>query len=488
MEVVRIALPQKSLVRRSEFTYEIPTSYKAGMRVPGLIFASPELMRLAIEDKAIEQVANVAFLPGIVKASMAMPDIHRGYGFPIGGVAATAMDGVVSPGGVGFDISCGVRLLRSDLVASEHRGEFAALAGRLARDIPKGLGAGGRLRLDEGEIGRVLKNGAKWAVGAGYGWQTDLDSIEHGGCYEAADPDAVSQRAKERGRDQVGTIGSGNHFVEVQEVREIYSDGLASALGLFKGQLVIMIHSGSRGLGHQVCTDFLKEMAGISRRLAIDLPDQQLACAPVGSSLGARYLAAMQAAANFGLANRECLGHWVCEAFAAVMATRAESMGMSLVYDVSHNVAQIETHLVDGREQELCVQRKGATRAFGPGRPEIPEKYRGIGQPVMVPGDMGTNSYCLVGTEEAMRQSFGSTCHGAGRIMSRTQARKQMRGAELQRILGEQGIIVRAGNIRLLAEEAPYAYKDVMEVVDVCEGAGLSKKVAKMRPLIVIKG
>jgi tRNA-splicing ligase RtcB (3'-phosphate/5'-hydroxy nucleic acid ligase) len=477
------------LRRIGESVYEIPMSHRAGMRVPGLVFADQELILAAAKDKAIDQVINVAFLPGIVRASMAMPDIHWGYGFPIGGVAATAADdGVVSPGGVGFDISCGVRLLRTDIDGSDIKTRLPEIMQALSLNIPKGLGGGSKIKLAPGQIDEVLARGARWCVKHGYGRREDLDVIEQGGCYPGADPNLISFRAKERGLNQLGTVGSGNHFVEVQEVAEIFDKEAAAAMGLSVGRATIMIHTGSRGLGHQVCTDYLKNMGRASRDQGIELPDRQLACAYLSSSIGREYLAAMAGAANFGLANRQAIAHLARQSFESAFGQAAEQLGMDLVYDVSHNVAQIETHELDGKEIELCVHRKGATRAFGPGRAEVPEIYRKIGQPVMIPGDMGTASYVLVGTAEAMKISWGSTCHGAGRVMSRKAALKQSSGRELLSQLHAKGIVVEAGSIRGLPEEAPYAYKDVARVVDVCQRVGLSKKVARLRPLGVLKG
>lgn len=477
------------LEKIGECAYRIPISYKKGMRVPGIIFADEALLEQALDDKAVEQVANVAFLPGIVKASMAMPDIHWGYGFPIGGVAATRVeDGVVSPGGVGYDISCGVRLLRTDLIAGDLRERMDQIMHELSRNIPKGLGAKGKIKLARADIEQVLKKGAAWAVDNGFGRRQDLEVVEQGGTYLNTDTDLVSERAKERGRDQLGTIGSGNHFVEVQEVKEIFAPDIAERFGVFIGQLVVMIHSGSRGLGHQVCTDYLKEMDGVVNKLKLDLPDRQLACAPINSPEGQRYLKAMAGAANFGLANRQCIAHLVRESFEFLFKSGAGKLGMDLIYDVSHNVARFETHKIGGADIELCVHRKGATRAFGPGHPEISAKYRDIGQPVIIPGDMGRASYLLAGTQKAMETTFGSTCHGAGRLMSRKRAKKEMRGAELKQKLANEGIIVEVGNLSGLAEEAPYAYKDVSQVVDVCQRAGISKKVARMQPLGVLKG
>ncbi len=459
------------------------------MNVPGRIFADEDLITAAFNDKAIEQVASVASLPGIVEASFAMPDIHLGYGFPIGGVAATRVEGgVVSPGGVGFDISCGVRLIRTNIPSAEAKEQMGPLVNELAMNIPSGLGTKGRIALDDKQIDEVLKQGAGWCINQGYGEVEDLEFIEHHGAYETADPDRVSDHAKKRGQKQLGTLGSGNHFVEIQEVVEIYDQSAADAFGIKVGWLTVMIHSGSRGLGHQVCKDYLKVISEGNARSDLMSHDRQLACTPIESQTGRDYLAAMAAAANFGLANRQAIAHGVKQAFTTVLGASQKKLGLNLVYDVSHNVAQFEKHEVDGVPTELCVHRKGATRAFGPGQPEIPKAYRHIGQPVITPGDMGTASYLLVGTEKSMKRAFGSTCHGAGRVMSRKAAAKKMSGASLMRELAEQGIIVEAGNRRALSEEGPYAYKDVSRVVDICEAVGLSKKVAKLRPLGVVKG
>lgn len=489
-----MSLPEKygvprGPVRVAENVWQIPTDFSPGMRVPGIIFADEELMAAAAKDRAFEQVANVAYLPGIERVSLAMPDIHWGYGFPIGGVAATRVeDGVVSPGGVGFDISCGVRLLRTDIEAGEIRGRLREIMRELARNVPKGMGGKAKVRLSAADIDQVLERGAAWCVANGYGWADDLKVIEQGGTYPDAEPELVGARAKERGLTQLGSLGSGNHFLEVQEVAEIFDREAAAVLGLRTGAVTIMIHCGSRGLGHQVCTDSLKVMSGVVRREGYALPDRQLACAPLGSSAGREYLQAMRAAANFGLANRQTIAHWVRNSFETLFGMSAERLGMDLVYDVSHNVAQIETHDVNGRPAQLCVHRKGATRAFGPGHPDLPEAYMDIGQPVMIPGDMGSASYVLVGTETAMRESWGSTCHGAGRMMSRKSAVKQMSGQALRQELEDKGIVIEADHIRTLSEEAPYAYKDVGRVVDVCAKVGISKKVAKVRPLGVLKG
>jgi tRNA-splicing ligase RtcB len=476
--------------RIDDYTWEIPIGEVPGMRVPGRIFADKEMIAKAVDDRATWQVANVATLPGIVRASYAMPDIHWGYGFPVGGVAATDAegDGVISPGGVGFDICCGVRLLRSDLTLAEVRERLGELTAALGRRIPRGVGTKGILRLDRREMRGVLKDGAAWVLARGLGWESDLERCEDHGRLPGADPDALSDRAYERGAPQCGSLGAGNHFLEVQVVEEIFDRKAAEAFELAEGLVCVMIHSGSRGVGHQVCTDELRTFDRLMRRAGIVVPDRQLACGPLASPEAERYLAAMAAAANFARANRHALAHAVRETFQGVFGRSAASMGMRLVYDVAHNLAKIERYAVDGRERALCVHRKGATRAFGPGHPELAERYRAVGQPVIVPGSMGTASYVLVGTAEGRDRAFWSTCHGAGRAMSRTQARKRRGGHEVRADLEAQGVLVNATHPGLLAEEAPYAYKDVSAVVDVCEGAGLSRKVARLRPLAVIKG
>lgn len=477
------------LLKKSDFIFEIPASYKQGMKVPGIVFANEELLALARQDQALEQVANVAFLPGIIKASMAMPDIHWGYGFPIGGVAAVdAKNGAVSPGGVGFDISCGVRLLRSDIVAGSERAKLNQLYEVLSMTVPRGVGSTGPIKLNKAGIIDVFTGGAKWAVKSGYGWEEDLAHVEDNGVHEGADPRRVSEHAIHRGLDQSGTLGAGNHFLEVQEVAEIFDDQTANTFGLFPGQLVIMIHSGSRGVGHQICTDYVKTMGAAMRKYGFDLPDRQLACAPVESPEGRDYMAAMACAANYALANRQCLAHWARSGFERVFKTSAKKLGLDLVYDISHNIATIEEHIVEGVKVKVCVHRKGATRSFGPGHPRLPAEYQSTGQPVIIPGDMARASFVLAGTTGAMELSFGSTCHGAGRVMSRAQAKKNINGTELRMQLEHQGITVKAGKMSLLAEEAPDAYKDVSKVVEVCEGAGISRKIAKLKPLGVLKG
>jgi tRNA-splicing ligase RtcB (3'-phosphate/5'-hydroxy nucleic acid ligase) len=473
------------------FVWRVPQGAVPGMRVPGIVFATEEMALKAVEDRAVEQVANVATLPGVVRASYAMPDIHWGYGFPIGGVAATdpARGGVVSPGGVGFDIACGVRLVRSDLEwerdVRDRKGELVHILGQR---IPRGVGTKGRLRLSGGELDRVLRDGVGFPISRGIGWEEDAEFCEDRGVLEEARPEQVSDRAKERGSPQLGSLGAGNHFLEVQVVEEVFDERAANAMGLFVGQVCAMLHSGSRGIGHQTCTDALKVIDGVMRQVGIEVPDRQLACVPVEHEAARAYLGAMAAAANYARANRHVLTDGVRDSFERVLGRSARDLGLFLVYDVAHNLAKLEEHEVDGERRTLCVHRKGATRAFGPGHPDLPDRYRSIGQPVIIPGSMGTASYVLVGTAEAEGRAFASTCHGAGRAMSRTKAKKVMSGAELRTSLEERGITVAASQWRLLAEEAPYAYKDVSEVVDACEGAGLSRKVARLRPVGVVKG
>lgn len=470
--------------------WRIPRGYKQGMRVDGLIFASEKLLEKIRHDQAPEQVANVACLPGIQGKSMAMPDIHWGYGFPIGGVAAMLYEGgVVSPGGVGYDINCGVRMLRTDLEKKDVLPRMQEIVDVLFGDIPSGVGSEGKIRLSGPELRDVMLKGGQWAVSRGYGWPEDVEVTEERGRMMTADPSAVSEKAVKRGQPQVGTLGSGNHFLEVQVVDEIYDPEVASVFGVDGvGQVVLMIHSGSRGLGYQVCDDYLLVMQNAMKKYGIDVPDRQLACAPVVSPEGQRYLAAMACAANYAWANRQAMAHWAREAFSKVFGIGPHKLGMRQVYDVAHNIAKIEEHEIDGVMTKLVVHRKGATRAFGPGHPDIPEVYRAVGQPALVPGDMGRFSYLLVGTQQAMRETFGSTCHGAGRLMSRKAAMKEARGSDIQRELADKGIIVRAASRGTLAEEAPGAYKDVSMVVETVHETGISLKVARMRPLGVIKG
>jgi len=481
---------QGDIRKIDEYRWEIPRDYKSGMKVAGLVYASGAMMSMIREEQSLEQVANVAFLPGIVGRSMAMPDIHWGYGFPIGGVAAMRVsDGVVSPGGVGYDINCGVRLLRTNLNEDEVRPKIKELVNHLFNNVPSGLGSEGKIRVSEKEMDEVLTSGAGWAVKKGYGNRQDLDVTEEQGCMGMADPGKVSARAKKRGAPQLGTLGSGNHFLEVQVVREIYDREAAAAMGITRrGQVLMLIHTGSRGLGHQVCDDYLRIMGEAVKKYGISLPDRQLACAPVESEEGRDYLAAMACAANFAWANRLCIAHWVRESFVRVFEKRIEEIGLEQVYDVAHNIAKLEEHLVDGKQQKLCVHRKGATRAFPAGQKGVPDRYLAVGQPVLIPGDMGRCSYIAVGTERAMLETFGSTCHGAGRLQSRGAARKGMRGTDVAGELAAKGIYVRTDNMESLAEEASYAYKDVTGVVDIAQGAGISRKIAMAVPLGVIKG
>ncbi len=471
-----------------EFRWRIPRQGK--MQVEGLVFASAERMAELRQDHSLQQVVNVAHLPGIVGASMAMPDIHWGYGFPIGGVAAMdGKKGVVSPGGVGYDINCGVRLLRSGLSRTEIQPRVRDLLTRLYQNIPTGIGKGrSDLRLSRQELARVLAQGAAWAVDNGMGYEEDLEFLEEGGCIQGARPDLVSDRAYQRGRNQLGTLGSGNHFAEIQYVAEIYDEPAAAALGLFEDQVTLTLHSGSRGLGHQVCSDHIRVMLAAAARYGIELPDRQLCCAPIQSPEGRNYLGAMSAAANYAFANRQVMTHWARESFLQALKLGPRKAGLEVVYDVCHNIAKFETFEIDGRSRRLCIHRKGATRAYPPGHPQTPEAYREVGQPVLIPGDMGRYSYVLVGTSRAYRETFGSTCHGAGRRLSRKQAKKQTRGRNLLEELERDGVLVMAAGMATVAEEMPEAYKDVAAVVDVVEGAGISRKVAQLKPMGVIKG
>jgi tRNA-splicing ligase RtcB len=463
---------------------------EGGMRVPGLVYASAAMMQDLRDDPALQQVANVAHLPGIVRASFAMPDIHWGYGFPIGGVAAVDEgEGVVSPGGVGYDINCGVRLMTTKLAVDEIRPRLHDLARQLQRDIPAGVGSSHAIgRLDAAETRRVLQNGAAWAVGRGFGRAEDLARTEEGGTLAWAEPELVSDTALRRGSDQVGTLGSGNHFLELDRVDEIFDDDKADAFGLFPGQLCLLIHSGSRGLGYQVCDDNLAEMDAAMARYRISVPDRQLACAPIDSPEGRRYLGAMAAAANFAWANRQTMMGLAQRAIERVLAISEGELGAALLWDVCHNIAKRERHVVDGRERQLLLHRKGATRAFGPGAAELPDCYRDVGQPVMIPGDMGRASYVLCGTARAMEETFGSSCHGAGRVLSRHAALRKAKGRRIDHELKQQGIEVLSRATKTLAEEMPEAYKDVSQVVDVMHAAGVTLKVARLKPVAVIKG
>ena len=477
------------LEKIDDYRWRIPQSYDRGMRVPGLVFASEKLLKDIVRDQSLQQVVNVAHLPGIVRASLAMPDLHWGYGFPIGGVAAMDLDeGVISPGGIGFDINCGVRLMKTDLMQDEVQPKLRELIAGLFSTIPCGVGMHGAIRFSQQDAPKVMRRGSGWAVSQGYGTKADLEHTESQGCLEGADPDMVSERAVTRGQSQLGTLGSGNHFLEVQAVDTVFDEGAANVFGLGVGQVLVMIHSGSRGFGYQICDDYLDVMERAMPRHGIRVPDRQLACAPIQSEEGRRYLGAIRCAANFAWANRQCLMHLARGVFERVFGKSWEQLGMALIYDVAHNIAKFERYQVNGDEKTLCVHRKGATRAFPPGHPEIPADYRELGQPVIIPGDMGRHSYLLVGTESAMRESFGAVCHGAGRVMSRTQAVKEAAGRSIEQELERQGIIVMGRGRHGIAEEQPAAYKDVNDVVEVVHNAGLAKRVARMRPLGAIKG
>ena len=460
------------------------------MRVNGLIYIDEELLKEFGRDESIKQVENVACLPGVVGASMAMPDIHWGYGFPIGGVAAFDMEkGVISPGGVGYDINCGVRLIRSVLSVNEVKDKVKEIIDRFYINIPSGVGSHRKdLKLSRDELKKVLKKGAKWAIDKGFGTHEDLQFIEDGGQIEHANPENVSEKAYERGKDQLGTLGSGNHFIELGRVKEIYDDNIARAFGLFEDQITIMIHTGSRGLGYQICDDYIREMIKASEKYGISLPDRQLCCAPVESVEGQRYLSAMESAANYAFANRQMITHWVRETLEGIFKASSKSLDLSIVYDVCHNIAKIEKHIVRGKASTVCVHRKGATRSFPAGNPAIPEKYMSVGQPVLIPGDMGRASYVLCGTSRAMEETFGSTCHGAGRVMSRREAIRVSKGRSIGKEMDAKGIYVRAASRETLVEEMPEAYKDVSKVVRVVHNAGISKMVAKIIPLGSIKG
>jgi len=481
---------QGQLIKIDDYRWKIPETYKTGMKVPGLIYASKEMLESIREEQTPEQVANVAFLPGIVSYSLAMPDIHWGYGFPIGGVAAMDIkDGVVSPGGVGYDINCGVRLLCTSLSEAEVRPRINALINELFHNIPSGLGSEGKIKVSQKEMNQLMVEGAHWAVKRGMGFEEDLDVTEEGGCLTGTDPTKISDKAVKRGMPQAGTLGSGNHFLEIQVVKEIFDPHIASIMGINEiGQILVLIHTGSRGFGHQICTDHLRVMEQAVSKYGIKLPDRQLACAPIESKEGKDYLAAMACAANYAWVNRQCIAHWVRESFSKIFDKSPEKLGMKQVYDVAHNIAKIEEHTIDGRKVKVCVHRKGATRAFPAGHKDTPRRYKEVGQPVLVPGDMGRCSFVAVGTQKAMSESFGSTCHGAGRVLSRGAAKRSIRGADVIRELESRGIIVKAESVSALAEEASQAYKDVTEVIDVVHQAGISRKVAMAIPMGVIKG
>lgn len=473
----------------SDYEWEIPKSYRQDMRVPVRIFATKRLLEEVTRDRSLEQAVNAATLPGLVGHVAVMPDMHEGYGFPIGGVAATRYpEGVISPGGIGYDINCGVRLLGSRIPLEQVEPYLGDLASALYHYCPSGVGKKGALRLSEKELDRLCVEGAEWALQKGYATRADVRRTEEGGRLQGADPAKVSKRAKERGRPQVGTLGAGNHFLEIDHVEEVYDEAAAEIMGIRQGHLAVQIHCGSRGFGHQICSDYVRQLQSAVHKYGIKLPDRELVCAPLDSPEGQDYLAAMRCAANYAFANRQVLAHFVRVAFEQTLAGKVDDWHLTQVYDIAHNMGKIETHVIDGEKIKVCVHRKGATRAFGPGSPELPDEYRKIGQPVLVPGSMGTASWVLLGTEESMRRSFGSTCHGAGRVMSRSQAKKRIRGDRLKGELEASGIHIRAGSMPGLAEEAPQAYKDVDAVVETVSGAHIARKVARLVPLAVIKG
>ncbi|MEW5721809.1 MAG: RtcB family protein [Thermodesulfobacteriota bacterium] len=473
--------------RIDKYRVEIPA--EGGMRTAGLVYADEGILAQVRNDESLTQVANVAHLPGILGPSLAMPDIHAGYGFPIGGVAAFDLEaGVISPGGVGYDINCGVRLLSSALSLDEVRPRLRDLINQLYRDIPTGVGKTGSIKLSEKEIKKVMLQGAAWAVAQGYGQESDLEYTEERGTMAGADPEAVSPRAIERGLRQLGTLGSGNHFLELGFVEEIFDEAAARTFGLYKDQVTVLIHSGSRGFGYQVCDDFLKVLARATAEAGIKIPDRQLACAPIGSRAGREYFAAMAAAANYAWANRQMIMHLARESLLHALGAAPRDLRLNLVYDVAHNIAKKERHMVEGRERLVCVHRKGATRAFPAGHPDLPAAYRAVGQPVLVPGDMARASWVLAGSPGAMVEAFGSCGHGAGRLLSRTAAKKKAKGRSIGRELEDDGIVARASGRHTLDEEMPEAYKDVSQVVEVVHQAGLARKVARLRPIGVIKG
>jgi tRNA-splicing ligase RtcB len=472
-----------------DYLWELPKSFRGDMQMPVRIIADDALLEDALGDLSVEQAVNVASLPGLAGRVVVMPDVHQGYGMPIGGVMAAKMDeGMISPGAVGYDINCGVRLLSTALRLDEVETQMADLATVLYRNCPSGVGEKGSIPLSVDELDRVCREGARWALRKGYATTSDVERTEEEGCLEGADPQQVSARAKERGRGQLGTLGAGNHFLEVDVVEQVFEPAAAAAMGLREGCLALQIHCGSRGFGHQICTDYVQSFQSAVRRYGIRLPDRELVCAPVESPEGKAYLGAMKAAANFAFANRQLLAFHARRSFEQVFGGKKVRWELTQVYDIAHNMAKIETHAIDGRKEKVCVHRKGATRAFGPGYGGIPSAFRALGQPVLVPGSMGTASWVLLGTQRSMEISYGSCCHGAGRVMSRAQAKREIRGEKLRGELEGEGIRIRAGSLPGLAEEAPQAYKDVDRVIAAVCGAGIGRKVARLKPVAVIKG
>lgn len=480
-------LSKKDLIKVNDCLWEIPKSFRHDMRVPARVYATEKMLEDIFNDRSLDQLVNVATLPGIQKYAIAMPDIHEGYGFPIGGVAAMDLEeGVISPGGIGYDINCGVRMLKSQMYFKDIEPHLEKLSRQMYQEIPSGVGRGGIFKLNDQEFDAVLKNGARWAIGRGYGEENDAHFLESFGCLENADPEKVSSHAKNRGRDQLGTMGAGNHFVEIDRVEEIYDEKIAEIFGLFRDQIVVLIHTGSRGLGHQVATDHIRIMMNVMAKYKISIPDRELACAPFSSPEGRAYFDAMAAAANFAWANRQMISHEIRKVWDDVLGGAGGKL--YALYDVAHNIAKIEEYFIDGKHKKVVMHRKGATRAFGPGHKDLIDEYRESGQPVLIPGSMGSESFVLAGTEESVKEAFGSSCHGAGRMMSRHEAKRRIRGTELRQDLEAEGIHVQAGSIAGLAEEAPLAYKDVREVVDVVNGAGIAQKIARLKPVAVIKG
>ena len=479
----------KDIKKISEFEWEIGRGYMQGMRVAVRIFGTQEIIRESLKDNSLQQAVNTAFLPGLHKYVCVMPDVHQGYGFPIGGVAASDyVDGVISPGGIGYDINCGIRLMASEIPLKTAQPVMGELVNLLFHNCPVGVGKSGAVRLSLRDFSQVCAQGSGWALKHGYASPADLETTEDGGCIEGADPGVLSNRAVERGLDQLGSLGSGNHFIEIDVVDEIFDQQAAQAMGLVQGCLSMQIHSGSRGFGHQVCTDYVKEFQSVVHKYRIQIPDRELVCAPISSPEGQRYLAAMRCAANYAFCNRQVLAHKARQVFVEVLEKISRKNHLWMVYDLAHNIGKIEDHIINGRQTRVCVHRKGATRAFGPSSADIPLKYARVGQPLLIPGSMGTASWVMVGTESGMQKSFGSCSHGAGRLLSRSAAKRIVRGEDLLVDLREQGVTIKAGSMAGLAEEAPMAYKDVDMVINSVVGAGLAKKVARLKPVAVIKG
>jgi len=483
------SISQKSFKKIGDYEWELSPDFRSDMKVPVRVFASQSLLQDSFDDKSLDQAVNVSTLPGLVDAVMVMPDMHQGYGFPIGGVAATDPEtGVISPGGIGYDINCGVRLMASKITFEEAEPWLPDLATTLNQYCPSGVGVDSNRRLSKADLAEACIKGSSWARSEALTEERDILYTEDQGCLQGADPEKVSQRALERGKTQLGTLGGGNHFIEVDLVTDIFDEQAARTMGLFRGELAVQVHTGSRGFGHQICTDYVRRLQGAVSKYGIKLPDKQLVCAPIPSEEGQDYLAAMRCGANFAFLNRQLLMNKVRQSFEQVLAGKVDDWHLSQVYDIAHNIGKFEEHTIDGERKTVCVHRKGATRAFGPHSEGIPKQYKEIGQPVLVPGSMGTASWVLTGTQTSMERSFGSSCHGAGRVMSRSQAKRNVWGEDLLQKLTEEGIEIRAGSMSGLAEEAPQAYKDVNRVVESVVGAGLAKKVAVLRPLIVIKG